>query len=178
MSARAKSNGHVTSQTSRNTGWRRAAVGAVASGALAAGLMAGMGLANAEPVAPADPTTGADAPPPMTADQVLAIITTEYDTGAGGGQLSNLVHQVMKLRSQGFYPSKGNQQDIVAALDERPNQAPLIAALQNTLAFQTRNKMRGQAQQPAPATIGINQYDPTNPGGFAPGGGINIPLGP
>ena len=101
---------------------------------------------------------------------MLAIITTEYDTGAGGGQLSNLVHQVMKLRSQGFYPSKGNQQDIVAALDERPNQAPLIAALQNTLAFQNRNKMRGQAQQPSsPATIGINQYDPTNPGGFAPG---------
>jgi hypothetical protein len=168
----------MTSQTSRNTGWRRAAVGAVASAALAAGLMAGIGLANAEPVAPADPTTGTDAPPPMTADQVLAIITTEYDTGAGGGQLSNLVHQVMKLRSQGFYPSKGNQQDIVAALDERPNQAPLIAALQNTLAFQNRNKMRGQAQQPAPATIGINQYDPTNPGGFAPGGGINLPLGP
>ena len=66
----------------------------------------------------------------------------------------------------------------MAALDKRPNQAPLIAALQNTLAFQTRNKMRGQAQQPAPATIGINQYDPTNPGGGAPGGGINIPLGP
>ena len=52
----------MTSQTSRNTGWRRAAVGAVASGALAAGLMAGIGLADAEPVAPADPTTGADAP--------------------------------------------------------------------------------------------------------------------
>jgi hypothetical protein len=178
----------MTSQTSRTTGGRRAAVGAVASGALAAGLMVGMGLANAEPVAPADPTTGADAPPPMTADQVLAIITTEYDTGAGGGQLSNLVHQVMKLRSQGFYPSKGNRDDIVAALDKRPNQEPLIAALQATLAFQTRNKMRGQTQQPAPATIGINQYDPTNPGalggfginpgGGAPGGGINIPLGP
>ena len=64
----------------------------------------------------------------------------------------------------------------MAALDKRPNQAPLIAALQNTLAFQTRNKMRGQAQQPAPATIGINQYDPTNPGalggfGVNPGGG-------
>ena len=78
----------MTSQTSRNTGWRRAAVGAVASGALAAGSMAGIGLANAEPAAPADPTTGTDAPPPMTADQAIAIIATEYDTGAGGGQLS------------------------------------------------------------------------------------------
>ena len=38
----------------------------------------------------------------MTADQALSIIATDYDTGAGGGQLSNLVHQVMKLRSQGF----------------------------------------------------------------------------
>jgi hypothetical protein len=47
--------------------------------------------------------------------------------------------------------------------------------------------LRGQAQQPAPATIGINQYDPTNPGalggfGVTPGGpvpgAINIPLGP
>ena len=41
-------------------------------------------------------------PPDMTADQALAIIDADYDTGAGGGQLSNLIHQVMKLRSQGF----------------------------------------------------------------------------
>jgi hypothetical protein len=171
----------MTSQTSRNTGWRRAVTGAVASGALAAGLMVGLGsgTANADPAA--DPTTETDAAPAMTADQALAIIATEYDTGAGGGQLSNLVHQVMKLRSQGFYASKGNQQAIQDALGKRPNQEPLIAALKETLAFQTMTKNRANAQPQNPAGIGINQSNPgSNPGIFAPGAapGINIPLGP
>lgn len=164
----------MTSQTSRNTGWRRAAIGAVASSALAAGFLAGIGCAHADP---ADPTTETDAPPAMTVDQALAIIDAEYDTGAGGGKLSNLIHQVLTLRSQGFYASNGNKQAIEDALDKRPNQAPLIAALEETLAFQTKTKMRGQAQQQKPVTIGLNPYNPTGPIG-APGGGINIPLGP
>jgi hypothetical protein len=88
------------------------------------------------------------------------------------------------MRALGFVPSKGNMDDLVAAMDKRPNQVPLITALQNTIAFQKRNQARG-VQQQKPVTIGINQYDPTNPGGppggfgiGAPGGGINIPLGP
>ena len=38
----------------------------------------------------------------MTADEALAIIAKEYDMGAGGGQLSNLIHEVLTLRAQGF----------------------------------------------------------------------------
>jgi hypothetical protein len=154
----------MTSQTSRNTGWRRAVTGAVASGALAASLMVGLGSGTA------------------SAD-VLDDIGAQYDTGAGGGQVSELIHTALKMRALGFVPSKGNMDDLVAAMDKRPNQVPLITALQNTIAFQKRNQARG-VQQQAPMTIGINQYNPTNPGqggfGINPGGqgGINIPLGP
>ncbi|MDT5322850.1 MAG: hypothetical protein QOF25_2 [Mycobacterium sp.] len=155
----------MTSQTGRNTGWRRAVTGAVASAALAAGLMVGLGSG----------TANAD---------VLDDIGRQYDTGAGGGQVSQLIHTALKMRALGFVPSKGNMDDLVAAMDKRPNQVPLINALENTVAFQKRNQARG-VQQQKPVTIGINQYDPTNPGGGpggfgigAPGGGINIPLGP
>jgi uncharacterized protein YbaR (Trm112 family) len=165
----------MTSQTSRNTGWRRAAVCAVASGALAAGLMAGMGLANAEPVAPADPTTGADAPPPMTADQAIAIIATEYDTGAGGGQLSTLVHQVLKLRSQGFYRRRETD-DIVAALDKRPNQEPLIAALHQHPGLPDQEQ---DARSGAAAGSGDDRDQPVRPDQpRRPGIGINPGNGP
>jgi hypothetical protein len=153
----------MTSQTGRNTGWRRAVTGAVASSALAAGLMIGFGSG----------TANAD---------VLDDIALQYDTGAGGGQVSQLVHTALKLRALGFVPSKGNMDDLVAAMEKRPNQVPLVTALQNTVSFQKRNQMRGQAQQQPPAVLGINQYDPNNPGrggfGGTPGGGINIPLGP
>jgi hypothetical protein len=137
----------------------------MASGALAAGLMAGMGSGTA------------------SAD-VLDDIGAEYDTGAGGGQVSELIHVALKMRALGFVPSKGNMDDLVAAMGKRPNQVPLITALQNTVAFQKRNQARGQQQQ-APVNIGINTYNPTGPvgpqSGFGiggPGGGINIPLGP
>jgi hypothetical protein len=155
----------MTSHTSRYTGWRRAFTGAVASGALAAGLMAGLGSGTA------------------SAD-VLDDIAAQYDTGAGGGQVSELIHVALKMRALGYVPSKGNMDDLVAAMDKRPNQTPLIDALSNTIAFQKRNQARGQQQQ-APVNIGINTYNPTGPvgpqSGFGiggPGGGINIPLGP
>jgi hypothetical protein len=163
MSACAKSTGHVTSH--KNTGWKRAFTGAVASGALAAGLMAGLGSGTA------------------SAD-VLDDIAAQYDTGAGGGQVSELIHVALKMRALGYVPSKGNMDDLVAAMDKRPNQVPLIAALNNTIAFQKRNQARGQQQQ-APVNIGINTYNPTGPvgpqSGFgigSQGGGISIPLGP
>ena len=155
----------MTSHTSRYTGWRRAFTGAVASGALAAGLMAGLGSGTA------------------SAD-VLDDIAAQYDTGAGGGQVSELIHVALKMRALGYVPSKGNMDDLVAAMDKRPNQTPLIAALSNTIAFQKRNQARGQQQQ-APVNIGINHVRPDQPhrpqSGFGiggPGGGINIPLGP
>ena len=165
----------MTSQTGRYRGWRRAVVSVVAGSALAAGLLAGTGPALADPVAPTTEADApaADAPTTMTADQALAIIDQEYDTGAGGGQLSTLIHKIMQLRSQGFYASEGNRKAIVAALDKKPNQEPLIQALENTLSFQMKSKARAAAQPQQPATIGLN------PAG-APGGqgGINIPLGP
>jgi hypothetical protein len=147
----------MTSQTSRNTGWRRAVTGAVASGGLAAGLMIGLGSGTA------------------SAD-VLDDIAGQYDTGSGGGQISSLIHTAIKMRALGYVPSKGNMDDLTAAMDKRPNQVPLITALQNTVSFQKRNQARG-AQQQKPVTIGLNPYNPTGPIG-APGGGINIPLGP
>ena len=33
--------------------------------------------------------------PEMSADDALAIIARDYDMGAGGGQLSNLIHQAL-----------------------------------------------------------------------------------
>ncbi|MFC7671436.1 hypothetical protein ACFQWH_00035 [Mycolicibacterium sp. GCM10028919] len=172
----------MTLQTSSSTGWRRAATGVVASG-LVVGMLATAPSALSEPapVDPANPATpaaaapgspirpgGAEAPAPesgaMTAEEALAIIQTDYDLGAGGGQLSKLIHSVLKLRSQGFYPSKGNVIAIEDALGKRPNQAPLITALEQTLAFQRRTQQRGMAQQEAPSQIGIGQMPPGSNG--------------
>jgi hypothetical protein len=100
----------------------------------------------------------------MTGEQALAIIQQDYDTGAGGGQLSNLIHQVLVLRSAGFRPSKMNQDAIRAALEKRPNQAPLIEALKATIAYQSRIQAQAVAQQ--------QQQGAANPGfsiGGAPG---------
>ena len=105
--------------------------------------------------------------PPQTADEVLAIIYRDYDVGSGGGQLSNLIHSVMQMRSQGFKPSKANRDAIVEALDHRPNQGPLVQALKETLADQTKQQQQMEAMQGSsggsPFTVGINQYDPNNP---------------
>ena len=98
---------------------------------------------------------------------MLAIIYRDYDIGAGGGQLSTLIHSVMQMRSQGFMPSKANKDAIVAALDHRPNQGPLVQALKETLATQQKQMAQKEALQGgsgSPFTIGINQYDPDNPG--------------
>jgi hypothetical protein len=167
----------MTLQTSN---LRRAVKGVVASGAMAAGLLTGFGAATAfaEPVEsctgeechktdPVDPAAEAAAPPVMTADQALAIIAQDYDTGEGGGQLSTLIHDVLKLRALGFKPSNGNREAITKALDYRPNQAPLIDALKETLAYQRRlqamqqNAVSGQ-QQPGYG-FGIGQPAPGVP---------------
>ena len=83
--------------------------------------------------------------------------------GAGGGQVSNLIHDVMKLRAQGFKPSNANQQAITKALDYRPNQAPLIEALKETLAYQRKLQAQMQnanaGQQPG-YNFGVGQPPP------------------
>lgn len=168
----------MAEQTTRS-GWRRAFVGAMATGALTAGLLTGLGSAPAwaDPTTEAATSDDATPAPAMTADEALAIVASDYDTGAGGGQLSTLIHKVMKLRQQGYYPSNSNKQAIVDALDKRPNQAPLVKALESTLAFQLRQASRQTGGGPVlnPPTIGIggNGGGAPNPGS---GGGINVPL--
>jgi hypothetical protein len=168
----------MTLQTSN---LRRAVVGS----AIAAILLSGSGAATAF-AEPGDSCTGAECakndpvtpnaqtgtPPAMTADQVLAIIDQDYDTGAGGGQLSTLIHDVLKLRALGYKPSNANKDAIVKALDYRPNQQPLIDALKETLAYQHRLQALQQ-----------NANNPTQPGynfgiGQAPPGmGPAVPPG-
>jgi hypothetical protein len=63
-------------------------------------------------------------------------------------------------------------------MDKRPNQGPLVEALQQTVDYQKRNQMRQGGGGPVlnPPTIGIGG---TGGGPLDPnsGGGINIPLG-
>ena len=69
----------------------------------------------------------------------------------------------MKLRAQGFKPSNANRQAITKALDHRPNQAPLIEALQETLAYQRKLQAQMQnanaGQQPG-YNFGVGQPPP------------------
>ena len=171
----------MTLQTGKNR-WRRIATGGLAASALVAGLMSGFAspTALAQPADPTTPTTENDAPPVMTADEALAIIYRDYDTGAGGGQLSTLIHDVMKLRALGFKPSNGNKEAITKALDYRPNQAPLIAALKDTLAYQRKMQALQQNANPSQQP-GFNIGGPGNPNstgsGIIPGTGISEPIG-
>lgn len=201
----------MTSQTGKaHVEWRRAIVG----GVLAIGLMSGFGMSTAfaqpdsdtsntasDTRAPGEPCTGddcskpiegqpqaADAQPAMTADQALMIIHNEYNLGDGGGQLSTLIDDVMKMRAQGFKPSQANRDAIQAALDKRPNQTPLVEALKATLAYQRKLQAQQQmnAQQQGPVAGPVPVIPPVN-GGVphnqmpqnqgTQGPSINIPLG-
>ncbi len=198
----------MTSQTSKVTSWRRVATGAIASGALAVGMLSGASFASAAPDDTSDPSSPvspgpASASSPISpglaaaasgaqagraSDETLLELADLYDTGAGGGQISNLIHRILKLRAAGFAPSKGNAEAVRAAFDKRPNQKPMIEALEATLSYQLRNQQR-QAMVPAqqnPLTVGVNPTDPNGnqsgmyigPSGQPAGPGtVNIPLG-
>ncbi|MGV9801389.1 hypothetical protein ACWDTP_25425 [Mycobacterium sp. NPDC003449] len=178
----------MTSHTIRNrSGWRRAVTGTVAGGALAAGLLIGAGA----PTAFAEPSTKeppAPVKPEISTDQAIAMVASGYDTGAGGGQISQLIHEVMVLRQQGIKPSNANREEIITALDKRPNQTPLVDALKSTVAYQRKQAAQAAGPQtPGGITAGINQLppglgaDPTNPDNtgvfIGPSGGIQQPLG-
>lgn len=194
----------MTMHTGKNRyDWRRVLIGGAASGAMAASLLTGFGVSTAfaepgesctgEECAKTDPagtTAQADAPPVMTADEALAIIARDYDLGEGGGQLSTLIHDVMTLRAQGFKPSNANKKAITEALDARPNQAPLIQALKETLSYQRKmqalqqNAVTGQqpgfniGQTPLPPGVPPDPGNPNNTGiGVIPGTGITQPVG-
>ena len=164
----------MTANTSTNTDWRRVVTGVVASGAIAAGLMIGLGAtpALAEPTTDAASETDTAEAPQMTPDQALVAIAAKYDTGAGGGKVSNLIHDVMKLRQQGFLPSNGNGQALVEALNfDGASQSRVIEALEATKTYQLRNKLRSQqAQSQQPSTFGINTLPPGNQGSNLPPG--------
>jgi hypothetical protein len=144
-------------------------VGALTGAALAFGLVIGVA-----PTASAQPTTGSDAPPAprISPDQILARISQEYDTGSGGGQVSRLIDQVMTLRSRGIRPNVANTQALVAGLEARPNQGPLIEALQGTLAYQRKVMAQQQGAQQAPTGGGAPPVAAPGPAGapaWAPG---------
>lgn len=150
----------MTTQTQSR--WRRSVRGTVI-GAVAAGLVAGFGspAAFADPgsTTPATPTTAASdsgVPQFKSADELLLFIDQEYDMGAGGGQLSNLIKSVMKFRAAGFKPSKANVAEITQALEYRPNQKPLIDALNDTLAYQQKIKAQSDLLQQAQAAQNAN----------------------
>ncbi len=181
----------MTSGSGANS-WRRVVTGSVTGGALVLGLLVGAGAPSAA-ADPAAPTTAADAPSAdapaaaqMTADEALAIIAKDYDTGEGGGQISTLIHDILKLRQQGYRPSNSNRVAITEALDKRPNQVPLIKALKSTLSYQRKLQAQSNAQIPQQGGInpGVGQF-PAGiapiPGGAGaqpgPSGGIQIPLG-
>jgi hypothetical protein len=134
--------------------------GAVASSAVALGLLAGLGSATAH------------------AD-VLDDIDAHYDTGSGGGQVSNLVHQSIKLRAMGFRPSSTNYKALQDSLNHLPNQGPLVDALRTTVMHQHTMQVQSQAPQ-NPITVGVGP-DPNHPdqNGIGIGGGqtINQPIG-
>ena len=115
---------------------------------------------------------------PATAHaDVLDDLAQEFSTAAGAGQVANLLSEALKMRSMGVKPTKAELTAVQAALDYRPNQKPLIGALQALVAGQTTRLQQAQAiaQNQGPISIGINQYDPTSPGGVTVGpGGINI----
>ena len=126
----------------------------------------------------ADCPTNADCPEDgerqstMTADEALAIIHNEYALGDGGGQLSALIDDVLKMRAQGFKPSNALKLQIEDALAHRPNQTPLVEALKATLAYQ--RKLQAQAQMSTQQGGPVAGPVPVIPPGT---GSINIPLG-
>ena len=152
-------------------------------GAVATAMVFGVaGTAQADPStaptpAPAtgSPTTAAAASPASVGGDVLDQLAEEYNVGAGGGQLSNLLRTSLKLRAMGFKPSKANLAEIQAAMAYRPNQNPLINALKDTIAYQAKIKgqmeilQQAQSQQNAnSAVMGAGQMpgasNPAMPG--------------
>jgi hypothetical protein len=128
---------------------RRTVMAALASSAMAVGLLMGIGSV----------TANAD---------VLDDVGGKYMEGAGGGQISNFVKEALTLRAQGFKPSKGNLEALQAGWDYLPNQSRLVDALKETVSYQ--RKLQAQMQ---------NQVNPNQQPGFNIGGGQPPPgMGP
>ena len=152
--------------------WRRSTSTALVGAALVGGLVSGVAapVAGAQPAQPAEPTTENRAP--VSPDQILMMISQEYQTGSGGGQVSKLIEQVITLRSRGIRPSISSTRALAAGLEARPNQKPLIEALQATLVDQRKQFSRQGVQAPAPGAPPVaTPGSPHAPMGPSWGGG-------
>ncbi len=170
--------------------WRRLVAGGIAGGALTVGLLAGAACPTAV-AQPADPTVQNEAPQPqadgpkkpctgddckkseeaapkVNADQILQAIQEEYRQGDGGGQVSVLIDDAVKLRKLGFRPSNGNAMALADALAHRPNQTPLVEALKETIAYQ--RKLQARAAQQAASSGGSIAGIPVTPAMPIPAG--------
>jgi hypothetical protein len=177
----------MTSQTGEaRVDWRRAIIGGVLAVGLMSGF--GASTAFAQPAEPAGPgsctgddcsrqseaaaaaaagcapddskcSAAANAPKRVNADQVLAAIHQQYSQGDGGGQISALIDDAMKLRQAGFRPSNGNAEALLVALDKRPNQTPLVDALRATIAYQ--RKLQTQSAMTESSTGGSTPQAPS-----------------
>ncbi|HEX9178602.1 MAG TPA: hypothetical protein VF874_21820 [Mycobacterium sp.] len=132
-----------------------------------AAALAGTGLALALAFGPAAGTASAD---------VLDDLAQEFTTAAGGGQVSGLLNQSLKLRAMGMKPTGAEIAAVQDALKYRPNQTPMVNALKDMVSGQSHRLEQAQAAADQGGfTVGINQYDPSSPGGVTVGpGGINI----
>jgi hypothetical protein len=140
---------------------------AVASSAMAIGLLIGVGSA----------TANAD---------ILDDIGVKYMQGAGGGQVSNFVKEALTLRALGFKPSKSNIAELQEGWDYLPNQTRLVDALKDTVAYQRKLKAQMEnnatGQQPG-YNFGVGQpppgMGPALPPGVPPdpGGGPGVFVG-
>ncbi|KUI12055.1 hypothetical protein AU193_02885 [Mycobacterium sp. GA-1285] len=168
--------------------WRRLVISGMAGGVLTVGLLAGVAAPTAA-AQPAEPTVETEAPqadgpktpctgddcnkddeaaPKVNADQVLQMISEEYRQGDGGGQVSILIDDAVKLRKLGFRPSNANAVALENALEYRPNQTPLVEALKETITHQ--RKMQARAAQEAAAGGGSIAGIPVTPAMPLPAG--------
>ncbi len=129
--------------------WRRAVVVGMASTGMAVSLALGVGTG----------TANAD---------ILDDLAAQYSTGAGAGQVANLLRTSLQLRAQGFKPKPADYAAIKAAVERGDaNQAPLVAALSGAVATQMKQQqqMTGAGGQ-SPIQLGVTSdpnWAPGNP---------------
>jgi hypothetical protein len=130
----------MTSQSDKKSvsRWRRLAATGIASAGLAASMVMGFGTG----------TANAD---------VLDDLVVEYSRGAGAGQVANLLNDALTMRAQGVRPKPGDLQAVTAALEYRPNQAPLIGALQRVVSSQRKVLAQSGQSSGGGAGFSINQ---------------------
>lgn len=113
--------------TSKTRGWRRALTAGVAGAALAAGLVLGAPAAQAD---------------------ILDDVGAKYMQGDGGGHISKLIEDALRLRSQGYRPTAAHLAALQDGWDFLPNQTKLVEALKSTVSYQRKIMAQGQMTAP------------------------------